>query len=72
MSDSQDWKHAPMRPVEFHNYSPVVTVKDDGTIYVTDRMPQPSYPTRITDALVKYAAETPDRVFIADRKSSDG
>ena len=72
MSDSQDWKHAPMRPVEFHNYSPVVTVKDDGTIYVTDRMPQPSYPTRITDALVKYAAETPDRVFIADRKSGDG
>ena len=72
MSYSQDWKGAPMRPVEFHTYSPVVTVKEDGTIYVTDRMPQPSYPTRVTDALEKYAKETPERVFIADRKGGNG
>lgn len=68
MSDMHDWKSAAMRPVEFLNYSPEVTTTEDGTIYVTDRSGQPPYDTRITEALDKYAAATPDRVFIADRK----
>lgn len=68
MSQPIDWKSAPMRPVEFLDYSPEVTVADDGTIYIIDRTKLPPYPVRITEALDRHAAENPDRIFIADRK----
>ncbi|MEO3386788.1 feruloyl-CoA synthase [Mesorhizobium sp. CAU 1741] len=49
--------------------TPHVEHAADGTIYVTERYPLPSYPVRVTEPFDRFAAEVPDRVFMADRKA---
>ena len=53
---------------DFLVHSPAIERRDDGTVYVTERYPLPPYPTRVTEPFDRFAAEVPDRVFMADRK----
>jgi feruloyl-CoA synthase len=45
----------------------LVDRRADGTIYLKSGRTLPEYPEKLTDRLVHWARETPDRVFMADR-----
>ncbi|WP_168203013.1 MULTISPECIES: feruloyl-CoA synthase [unclassified Tardiphaga] len=57
----------PLRPISFGD--PTVTIErhHDGTIYLRPVTPIGEYPDRITDYLTHWAAEAPERVFMAER-----
>ncbi|POF30902.1 feruloyl-CoA synthase [Roseibium marinum] len=63
---------APLRPVEV--WAPEITVRqnDDGVIYIEQTRPLPPYPDRITEPLLKYAAEQPERTLFAERTGDGG
>ena len=65
----KSWLNAPMRAAELLPPDPEITHGEDGAIYVVDRHPLPPYPDRVTEALLKWARETPDAIFLADRKT---
>ncbi len=68
----QDWRTAPMRAAVFIKHRPQITRAPDGTIYVADESELPPYDARTTDALVRWAGEDPDALFLADRKTDAG
>ncbi|MEX0957113.1 MAG: feruloyl-CoA synthase [Rhizobiaceae bacterium] len=55
-------------------WTPDVCVREtpDGTIYVEQKAPLPNYPARITEPLIEWAAETPDRTLFAARNQGGG
>ncbi|GAB4511882.1 MAG: AMP-binding protein [Roseibium sp.] len=61
----------PLRPVDV--WAPEISVRrtGDGTIYVEQTRPLAPYPDRITEPLLHYAAETPDRTLFAERSGDD-
>ena len=61
-----------LRAIAFSNPRVTVERRDDGTIYVHPAEPLSDYPDRITDRLHHWAAEAPDRVFMAERDQSGG
>src|SRR5690349_8274975 len=58
---------APTRPVRLEKPDLDIERRPDGTILLRSRYPLDPYPPRITDRLVHWANETPDRIFMAAR-----
>src|SRR5260221_14623222 len=62
----------PRRPISFGDIGVTSHRRDDGTIYVRPTVGLGEYPVRITDCLHRWAKETPDRVFMAERARTGG
>jgi len=71
-SDHAPPADTPLRPVEV--WAPEITVRqtEDGVIYIEQTKPLPPYPDRITEPLLEYAAECPDRTLFAERNEAGG
>jgi feruloyl-CoA synthase len=61
---------APLRPVRLGALDCAVERKADGTIYVRPRGELPDYPHKLTETLLHWANETPDRVLFAARAAN--
>jgi feruloyl-CoA synthase len=61
----------PTRPVRIAPIDSTVRYGDDGSIYMLSPFPLGSYAVRITDSLDHWAAEAPDRLFLAQRHQPD-
>ncbi|HXH24930.1 MAG TPA: feruloyl-CoA synthase [Vicinamibacterales bacterium] len=61
-----------IRPVNIAPLDVEVRHGEGGTIYLKCPRPLGSYPPRITDALERWAAEAPDRTFLAQRDGAGG
>jgi len=57
----------PVREIRLAPTDVQIDHKSDGTIYVRSRQELAPYPARMTDRLDHWAAQTPDRTFIAQR-----
>ncbi|MEH2475103.1 feruloyl-CoA synthase [Nitrobacteraceae bacterium AZCC 2161] len=62
----------PLRPISFGDIGVTIDRRDDGTIYIRPTAGLGEYPVRITDCLHRWAKETPDRVFMAERARTGG
>ncbi len=56
-----------MRPVHMGDMRAEIAAERDGTVYIRSQVPLDAYPDRITDCLDRWAAEAPERIFLADR-----
>lgn len=72
MQTSSEQRRAGAVSGDFLVPAPQVRRAADGVIYVTERHALPSYPVRVTEPFDRFAAEVPDRVFLADRKHGGG
>ena len=59
----------PVRPVHVADNAAEVRRTADGTVYMRSTTALEPYPVRLTDRLEHWAAEAPDRVFLAQRPS---
>ena len=61
---SPTWRQAPLRDAAF--WQPQLDIRrlDDGTIYLTQTCPLPTYAARITEGLLAGAAAHPDLSLI--------
>ncbi len=59
------------RAVRLGERAVTVETRPDGTRVVRNRAPLGAYPARLTDHLERWAAEAPDRTFVAER-AGDG
>jgi feruloyl-CoA synthase len=62
----------PLRSVPLGPVDVALTRRPDGTVLVRTRQPLAPYPERLTERLLHWAREAPDRVFIAQRDASGG
>jgi feruloyl-CoA synthase len=62
---------APLRPIAFGDPRVTVERRSDGATLVRPAVPLAAYPDRITDRLLHWARETPDRTYMAER-AGDG
>ncbi|MFN3656156.1 MAG: feruloyl-CoA synthase [Pseudolabrys sp.] len=58
---------APLRPVRLGAPDAVVDTRADGTLYIRTSRALGAYHDKLTEPLERWAAETPDRVFLAQR-----
>ena len=49
-----------------------VRTTPEGVVYLKARQPLGPYPVRLTDCLDTWAADAPDRIFLAERRRDDG
>lgn len=70
MNPPIDLKQAAFRPVETNTPTVVQTVRPDGTILLRTTEVLAPYPLRLTDRLLHWANQTPNRVFIAQREKA--
>ena len=61
-----------VRPVRLCAPEVVVDRKPDGTLYLKSSRTLPPYPDKLTDRLVHWAEQAPDRVFMAERDRRTG
>jgi feruloyl-CoA synthase len=59
-----------IRPVKIASLDVEVRHGEGGTLYLKSSRPLGPYPPRITDALERWAAEAPDRTFLAQRDAA--
>jgi feruloyl-CoA synthase len=71
VSDRGKTKRAALRPVRLGQWTPVVERKPDGTITMRVKEQLGDYPVTWIDSLEKWAKQTPDRVFLAQRGADD-
>jgi feruloyl-CoA synthase len=62
---------AKLRPVKLGRWTSVVERKADGSILMRVQEPLGDYPVTWIDSLEKWAKQTPDRVFLAQRGADD-
>jgi len=62
----------PLRAISFGNPDVAVERREDGTIYLRPKLKLGDYPVRLTDRLHHWAAEAPERVFMAERDATGG
>jgi feruloyl-CoA synthase len=62
---------APLRPVRLGRLNTVVETRADGTTYLRCAQSLPSHPATVTESLDRWARETPDRIYLAQR-GADG
>ena len=62
----------PLRPIAFGAPTVHVERRDDGAIILRPRAPLGDYPQRLTDRLLHWAREAPDRTFMAERANGGG
>jgi feruloyl-CoA synthase len=74
MATPQAVQNTPRRVRAVKLCAPEVLVdrRPDGTIYLKSPHALPGYSDKLTDRLVHWARETPDRVFMADRGADGG
>ncbi len=60
----------PVRKVNMLGAEATFDRRPDGTLYVRSPRPLGAYPEKLTERLEYWAAETPDRVFLAQRDAS--
>ena len=58
-----------VRPVRLCAPEVLVDRRPDGTLYLKSSRTLPAYPEKLTDRLVHWAREAPDRVFMAERNA---
>jgi len=63
---------APVRRVALGTAEVRVDRRDDGAILLRSPHPLGAYPARLTDRLVHWASEAPERTFLAQRDSAGG
>ena len=61
---------APIRPVALGPRDTVLTRRDDGAILLRSPHTLAPYPDKLTERLVRWAREAPDRTFLAQRDAS--
>lgn len=61
------WQSAPFRETGVGRPHIQVTHGENGEIYIVQPGELPPYPKRITEALLRYAQEKPDQLYLADR-----
>ena len=61
----------PFRPVEFLSRDVKVERRDDGTIVMQSNHRLQSYARHVPELLAKWAAEAPDRLWLAQRRGPD-
>jgi feruloyl-CoA synthase len=57
----------PVRPVRAASLAAIVDRRANGVTYVRSPQPLGEYPARVTDRLEFWAAQAPDRIFLAQR-----
>ena len=62
---------APLRAVRLGAPDAVVERRADGTIHIRASQPLAPYHNKLSEALEKWARQTPDRIFLAQRDSND-
>jgi len=62
-------KTHPLRAISFGDPAVIVERRADGTIYLRPKIALVDYPVRLTDRLHHWAAQEPDRVFMAERQA---
>jgi feruloyl-CoA synthase len=63
--------HLPFREVPYLPLKLEVDRRPDGTIYLNNGQPLKPYPPHMLAPLVKWAAEAPDRIWLAERVPED-
>src|SRR4051812_36061779 len=63
---------APLPKIHFASAAVKVTPSLDGGMRLSSPLPLQSYPPRLSDMLCRWAAQSPDQVFIAERVEVDG
>jgi feruloyl-CoA synthase len=58
---------APLRKLKTGSNAAEIEQRPDGAILVRPREPLGPYPAKLTERLIRFAAEAPDRVFVAER-----
>ena len=58
---------APLRKLNTGSNAATFEARSDGALLVRPVQPLGSYPARLTERLVRFAHEAPDRVFVAER-----
>lgn len=58
--------HVPQRDTRIWEAAIDVVYRDDGTILAKSPLPLPTFPDRLTDRLVKWANEAPDRLYLTE------
>src|SRR5580704_17417806 len=61
---------APLRKLKIGSNAAHIERRADGAILVRPIEPLGPYPARLTERLVRFAAEAPDRVFVAERNAA--
>jgi feruloyl-CoA synthase len=61
---------APLRPVKLGPKAVVVERKADGTIYLRSPHALPDHPPNLTESLIHWAQQAPERIFLAQRDAS--
>lgn len=62
----------PLRPIRVWSPQIETETRADGTLIVRQTDALPEHPARITDALLRWARERPDRIWMAQRKADGG
>ena len=62
-------KPAPLRKLKTGSNAAIFERRADGAILVRAREPLGPYPVKLTERLIRFAEEAPDRVFVAERDS---
>jgi feruloyl-CoA synthase len=62
-------RDAPLRELKIGSNAAAIERRADGAIIVRPRQALGSYPAKLTERLARFAAEAPDRVFIAERQA---
>ena len=71
-ADSRETKRPRrVRPVRLCAPEMVIDRKPDGTLYLYSSRALPRYPDKLTDRLVYWAEQAPDRVFMAERNACE-
>ena len=63
--------HLPFRDVPYLPLKLEIDRRPDGTIYLNNGQPLKPYPAHMLAPLVKWAAEAPDRIWLAERVPED-
>ena len=71
MSIASKAKRAALRPVRLGQWTTIADRKADGTILMRVKEPLGDYPVTWIDSLEKWAKQTPERVFLAQRGADD-
>jgi len=63
---------APLRAVRLGAPDALIERKADGTILMRTAAPLGAYHGKLSEPLVRWAREAPERVFLAERSGDDG
>ncbi len=68
----KDMRSAPYRKIPFGEVAIERTLQPDGSILIRSQVPLQAHPDRMTERLVQWAEERPEKIFIGERGSGGG